>query len=191
MATWFTSDHHFGHDNIRRYCSRPFPDVHQMDRELMKRWNDTIAPGDLVYYLGDLCFKSKKQEVVDLLKQLNGTVILLKGNHDQKTTRKAVETWHEDLPLEIGQFKCILAHRPLYPTYIEVPERDRKINLERMERYSKYSFVISGHVHEKRLWTGKSLNVGVDQHDFYPISEERVLALLVERYETYKKEIFG
>ncbi len=35
MTVWFTSDTHFGHDAIRRYCNRPFASVEEMDDQLI------------------------------------------------------------------------------------------------------------------------------------------------------------
>ncbi|WP_395092280.1 hypothetical protein [Armatimonas sp.] len=51
---WFTSDHHFGHDNIRSHCQRPFDSTEEMNEAMIDRWNACVAPGDTVYHLGDL-----------------------------------------------------------------------------------------------------------------------------------------
>ncbi len=53
MNTWFTSDHHFGHENIIRFCGRPFKSLGEMNYEMTRRWNLVVEPGDTVYYLGD------------------------------------------------------------------------------------------------------------------------------------------
>lgn len=39
---WFTSDTHFYHENILRYCSRPFKDISEMNETLIRRWNETV-----------------------------------------------------------------------------------------------------------------------------------------------------
>ena len=53
MALWLTSDLHFGHENIIRYCDRPFADVDAMNRALVDRWNEVVGDDDVVWVLGD------------------------------------------------------------------------------------------------------------------------------------------
>lgn len=50
---WFTSDTHFGHANIIKYCNRPYKDTEEMNADLIKRWNSTVGKDDLVWHLGD------------------------------------------------------------------------------------------------------------------------------------------
>ena len=61
MTRWYTSDHHFGHNNIIRYCGRPFPDADTMDNEMVDRWNDLVDDSDEVWILGDLVMGGKTQ----------------------------------------------------------------------------------------------------------------------------------
>ena len=55
---FFTADHHFGHANIIRHCSRPFHSVEEMDGALLERWNAAVGQQDTVYILGDLFFRN-------------------------------------------------------------------------------------------------------------------------------------
>ena len=48
MTIWFTSDHHFGHENIIKYCDRPFNSVGHMNAAMIEAWNGAVAPGDTV-----------------------------------------------------------------------------------------------------------------------------------------------
>ena len=50
---FFTSDLHFGHENVLKMDNRPFKTVDEMDAELIKRWNKKVNKGDIVYVLGD------------------------------------------------------------------------------------------------------------------------------------------
>jgi calcineurin-like phosphoesterase family protein len=185
---FYTADAHFGHFNVLKYCDRPFPTLHEMHKALTTRWNALVRPEDTVIYLGDFCFHVKKHEVLAYLEKLNGKKILIRGNHDHKATRKAFRPeCYDEMEVQIGPYNCMCAHVPLYPPGGNVPERDQKINASRMEKYAKYDFIISGHRHEKALWTGNSINVGVDQHDFYPLSEDRLLDFLDHKHNETKR----
>lgn len=54
---WFTSDTHFGHANIIRYCNRPHGSVEVMDADLLDRLNARVQPEDTLYHLGDFCHR--------------------------------------------------------------------------------------------------------------------------------------
>ena len=138
-----------------------------------------MSEADTVYCIGDFCFESKKREVLKWKEKLNGHIVLIRGNHDHKSTRKAFKPdCHDDYAMHIGKYNCMLAHRPLYPDGWDIPARDITNQFIKKDEYEKYDFIISGHVHNLRLWTGRSLNVGVDRHNFKPIPEAKVLSLL-------------
>jgi calcineurin-like phosphoesterase family protein len=50
---YFSSDHHFSHSNVIKYCNRPYTSVQEMNEDLIQRWNNQVKPEDTVYYLGD------------------------------------------------------------------------------------------------------------------------------------------
>lgn len=79
----FTSDLHFGHKNAIRFDSRPYFTVDEMDKTLIQNWNNKVKPGDTTYVLGDMFWNSDPQYVQNILKSLNGQIILIKGNHDK------------------------------------------------------------------------------------------------------------
>lgn len=82
--TFFTSDTHFNHFNIIKYCSRPFSSTEDMNREMILRWNAVVAPEDIVYHLGDFAM-GKASEWPKILHQLNGArKILILGSHDRR-----------------------------------------------------------------------------------------------------------
>lgn len=81
MAIFFTADLHLNHKNIIKYSSRPYADVDEMNEAIIANWNAVVTPADLVYLLGDVAFQHPKK-AVSLLNRLNGTIHLVRGNHD-------------------------------------------------------------------------------------------------------------
>src|SRR3989344_4198295 len=88
MKIFIISDTHFHHKNIIEYSNRPFKSVEEMDSEMIRRWNNKIGKEDIVIHLGDFALGNEK-EVKELKDSLNGTILLLMGNHDHKVMRKA------------------------------------------------------------------------------------------------------
>lgn len=78
---FYISDWHYGHKNILAYDNRPFKSVEEMNKVLVDRWNNTVHPGDLVFVLGDM-FWCTEECAIPILQSLNGTKILIAGNHD-------------------------------------------------------------------------------------------------------------
>lgn len=88
---WFTSDHHFFHENILRFTGddgkliRPgFSSVDDMNWSMVEKWNSVIKPADKVWHLGDVAFKTiERAAALDaLLGKLHGHKRMLAGNHD-------------------------------------------------------------------------------------------------------------
>ena len=122
---YFTSDLHFGHENVIRFDNRPFETVDEMDAELVRRWNAKVDRGDLVYVLGDMIWKPKNDDALNIIKSLNGQINLIKGNHDRflsnakaKNTLAAVKDYDDIcVTLEDGTTRrCVLSHYfiPMY-----------------------------------------------------------------------------
>lgn len=86
QKTFVTSDTHFGHANIIRYCSRPFSNVADMNEGMIERWNRVVGFDDHIYHLGDFAFL-QPQEIDAILGRLNGHIFLVPGNHDKQMKR--------------------------------------------------------------------------------------------------------
>ena len=81
---FFTSDTHFGHRNIIKYCQRPFSCTEEMDDALIANWNRVVGKDDIIFHLGDFAMGGSA-EWSRLLQKLNGKIYLILGNHDMKT----------------------------------------------------------------------------------------------------------
>jgi calcineurin-like phosphoesterase family protein len=162
MTIWFTSDTHFSHANIIKYCNRPFASVDVMDETLIKNWNDCIKYGDLVYFLGDFAFRRRQGLLSDLLDRLNGNIYLIYGNHDDGPIRDMTKfKWQGYYKeIKIGSYKIVLMHYAM-----------------RTWRASHHgSWHLYGHSHGtlKEDPGSRSFDVGVDANNYKPISFEEV-----------------
>ena len=147
MKWLFTADHHFGHGNIIEYCQRPFGSIVHMDEELIRRWNERVAEDDKILYLGDFCFYEPQY----YLDRLNGDITFIKGSHDSN-----IRPIITSCTIHYGGIDFYCSHEPEF----------------------KYKYNLSAHVHEKwkikKVGDKVSLNVGVDQWDFYPIDINQI-----------------
>ncbi len=157
---WVTSDTHFGHHNIIEYCQRPFDNVDQMNRVMMKNWNDVVAPDDTVIHVGDFAMGP-----IDLhqgyFNQLNGQKYLIQGNHDKKHTLTL--GWcgvFDDFRMVTPYGDVFFSHHPIMsPDYRAEMEKDGVV------------IFIHGHQHNHpdRAIKGNLVDVGVDAWGFAPV----------------------
>jgi calcineurin-like phosphoesterase family protein len=123
MKTYITSDLHFGHRNIAKFCpktrghwdTRNDPDT--MDRDMIQMWNQIVNPEDTVYILGDVAFLPAAK-AVQIMRQLNGTKILVEGNHDRKNLndpvfRRCFKEVHQYLDITYQGTKVVMFHYPI------------------------------------------------------------------------------
>jgi calcineurin-like phosphoesterase family protein len=157
MNTWFTSDNHFSHKNIHKFCpaTRPHSDPTEMDNHMINRWNTQVHPEDTVWMLGDVFF-SKEERALQIIRRLNGHKHLVYGNHDQVIRNSTpiqafFESIQEYKELVIDGTKLCLFHYPIYEW--------NKIHHGVVH--------LHGHIHERLSGVpGKILNVCVDSPTF-------------------------
>lgn len=75
------SDIHFGHQNIIKYCNRPFRDKDHMTQQMLTNYQNIIGDNDIVIFGGDIGFM-KEPAINSLLDQMPGYKIQILGNHD-------------------------------------------------------------------------------------------------------------
>ena len=82
---FLTSDSHYGHYHICKYCHRPFQSRSEMDQTLIKNWNAVVPEDGIVVHCGDFMLPHNEdiKEYNKYLNQLHGRVLLLRGNHDR------------------------------------------------------------------------------------------------------------
>lgn len=158
MKYFFTSDTHYCHAGIIDHCKRPFKNVEHMNEILIRNFNSRVTSDDIVFFLGDFCFKSSGEfNAKTFLNRLNGNFIFILGNHDKNNGVKSCMT---SAVIELGGKEIYLVHNP-------------------EDFHAGYELNLVGHVHNHwrtRIMESKDLktrtiiyNVGVDVHSFYPI----------------------
>lgn len=160
--TFFTSDTHFFHDNVIKFCNRPYRDSEEMNYKLILNWNSVVTPADHVWHLGDISFGTVEQ-TENILYQLNGIKHLIVGNHDRKGRCQKLD-WnkhfvsvHDYYRLKvkegISEYKFVLCHFPF-------------------SSWEREYYNLHGHWHSTpgdyhSKW--KQHDVGVDMNNYTPI----------------------
>ena len=177
---WFTSDTHFYHENILKYCSRPFKDIEEMNNELVRRWNETVPPDGVVFHLGDFAFASSR-EWSEILDRLNGQIYLILGNHDFKQIKqgfmKRFVHVTQQMTIRVGGQAIVLNHNP----FLCYGGSHGRV------------WQLFGHVHSGPLsHQGQDMprlanlfptqyDVGVDNNDFRPVSFAEIKQIITEQ----------
>lgn len=153
---WFMGDFHFGHENIIKYCDRPFKNAKEMNETLIENWNYFVKPDEQAYILGDFGF-GKKEDIILWGKALNGHKTLVLGNHDRATMKTYYDAGFDFVskhPLLLDEF-FILSHCPQ--------------NITPDGRYAN----IFAHVHNNPMYrtvTPRSHCVSAECVNYFPVS---------------------
>lgn len=169
--------------------------VKEMDSLLIRRWNEVVSPGDVVYHLGDLACMTRFSDIRKLLQQLNGKITLLNTCYDSDGdwmpydifTRgsgsvvfdgtKAMEVrcapWvilpHRGREGPWPPFPLFLTHAPLQ-NWWGVAEKDTGIRM------------LFGHTEGlDEAEPGRAISVGVERWTGYPVPLETLVTCLCER----------
>lgn len=174
---FFTSDEHHGHNNILTgwagqkgaVAPRPFSSLEDMTEGLIDRHNSVVKPGDLVYHLGDMFWRTfSPLSVLDVMRRLNGQHYYILGNHE-----------------DVFSTVCDLRH-----AFIWVREREKihpaggpKAGIV-LDHYAgrvwkdshKGAWQLYGHSHGNlpELDSLLAFDVGVDVNNYTPVSLEQV-----------------
>ena len=112
---FYLADWHYGHSNIIGFDNRPFINIDEMNDALVKRWNNAVSAGDLVFVLGDF-FWIKSSDAIPVLNSLNGQKFLIKGNHDRCNDSKFLNKFvkvDDYMEVEDNSRNVVLCHYPI------------------------------------------------------------------------------
>lgn len=157
----YTADLHFDHDNIIKYCERPFKDVATMNEVLIRNWNQRVKACDTVYHIGDFAYKNKWPPY-EFERKLNGKIIFILGNHDKNNK------------LKTNLSKAIITQANKTIELVHVPQHSSM----------RCDLTFCGHVHTS--WKFRTypiarghenifINVGTDAWKFMPVTFDEII----------------
>lgn len=167
---YFTSDLHFYHDKIIKHTNRPFRNVDEMNRVLIRNWNDKVNYDDEVYILGDFTMKGPELASV-ILSSLKGRKHLIRGNHDNFAENPAfdislLDSIQDYAEITYANTVLVLCHYPFLEWH----------------KSSKGSISLHGHQHNSPDYNYENLqkgirryDVGVDANYMAPVSAEDII----------------
>lgn len=182
---FFTSDIHFGNEGLMLFNDRPFKDEMEMDAMIIENWNKTVPSDGLVFLLGDIG-EVGNERVIEIFDQLNGSKILIRGNHDAiyqtSTLQKIFIEIHDILDIKIWDAQdlrfqeIVLCHYPLFDWH----------------NFFEGSWQLFGHLHTRKLSEFVTLktklfaqqyDVGIDANNFKPVSFYEVKRIIHEQIQ--------
>ena len=181
---YFTSDTHFNHSNIIKFCDRPFKDIEDMNNSIICNWNSKVPIDGLIFILGDFAWGGFPVWE-KLVSQLNGRKILIKGNHDMRQNLQNDERLNRMFEYVCNQLLINIEGRNIYLNHYPF--------LCYSGTYSQEpTYQLFGHVHTHQNSTGKDderlknlfpyqYDVGVDNNNFTPISWTEVDNIIKNR----------
>jgi len=166
---FFTSDEHFGHAKVIEYCRRPFESVHEMNKALVERHNEVVGDDDIVVHAGDFTLQKNAEKYIQ---RLRGRHIFIRGSHDKWMDDSYHERWEKRIE---GQW-VVVDH---YAAFVWPGSHHG-------------SWQLFGHSHggletHNLFPFGKQVDVGVDNHNFYPVSFKQIVEIMASRPENWNR----
>lgn len=179
---YLSSDFHFGHSREFLYKPRGFESIEEHDNRIIENWNSIVASDDICYILGD-CMLGDNTHGIECLKQLNGKLHIIAGNH---CTNTRIELYKQlpnvifegyGMPLKYKKYHFFLSH---YPTLTS--------NFDYDEPLKKQVISLCGHSHTKDKFVdidkGLIYHVELDAHNNKPVLIDDIINDLKEYKET-------
>ena len=175
MQSFFIADTHFGHKNIIGYCNRPFDNIWEHDKAIISNWNSVVKPKDAVYHLGDFGLASKGY-LIQIIKQLNGQINFIRGNHDR--SMKGDVLYYVN---ELGHYHELKVHDKENNIHLPIILCHYPFQTWNKSHWGSWS--LHGHCHGNTPSPDNMarLDVGVDVHKFTPISYEEIKAHMAHK----------
>lgn len=203
--TFATSDLHINHANCIVFDNRPFKDLEEMHRVLIKRYNAQVPKDGICYFLGDIGVGSS-EVTKEVISQLNGTKVLILGNHDKKSNAMygcGFDVVLNSATVYIGGQRVTMSHCPLLGVYREDTTGMKGVtgylnwhgenNKEMFSVKNEGQFHCHGHCHapnngRSQRILGRQFDIGVCANGYKPVSFSEIESWIAK---TLKEEANG
>lgn len=163
---FITADTHFFHESLlgtTDFAIRTYVNVTQMNQAIIDHWNARVENKDTVYHLGDIALYfthpavKSHAAVLSVLKQLNGHLVLIKGNHDSRELFKF-----------LAQNNYLLGNKPKFEFHdvgvlFKYDHRQYYLtHYPMMLGIAPQIINLHGHIHHYAVPAKENINVGVD-----------------------------
>jgi calcineurin-like phosphoesterase family protein len=211
---WWTSDWHFMHNNVLRFCpNRVYSSIQEHDTAIINNINNVVKETDMLVVVGDISMghKSSIRAIMQQIKCKN--IVLVRGNHDKKNS---IPT--DCFTLIVERFSMIISGKPVLISHFPYKWpwwkswmyniKFAKYNVHNNRRPSDCgAFLIHGHTHSVNKYNKRMIHVGVDAWDMKPVPHseiERAISKIIHQeyaskyrvkarifYNQYYKRILG
>ncbi len=194
---WLTSDWHLKHENIIKFCNRPFKNAKEMDEAVLTWHNELVKPSDHVYNLGDVTLergsRGKWEPVKKYIQQFHGHKRLLLGNHDHfhhefygEVFEKIFGTWR-------GIENLLFSHIPIHPNSMGSARANIHGHIHdhaspEPVTYIPYSTIWNKDTPRTRARFQPYVNVCLEWTDYRPITLDEVNARVSRKIASYQEE---
>ena len=173
---------HFQHENIIKYCSRPFKNALEMNEVLISNWNNRVKYDDDIIIAGDFIHSGNLEIVHNILDRLNGSKWLVYGNHDYQNK------FERDEICKRFNYHCWDAMDfQVEDNELENPLKFH-INHYPCEFWTRGAIHLHGHMHTRKNMTNDEIlsykpmryDIGVDDWNFKPISYQELKQIIIK-----------
>jgi len=180
---WFSSDWHIGHKNVLKYSDRPFECIEDMNEIIIDNMMSPLKKGDIFYYLGDIGYGKEAYWMINNRIPRGVQFFWIPGNHDKKLTHftknnnNKIQIAPPIMDIALKGNKVTLCHYPMLTW--------NQSHRNAWQLFGHHH--INGHGSDQldNFTKGKQLNVCCEFHDYNPLSEERIVALMQQKGDNW------
>lgn len=170
---FLTSDLHLCHNKSFLYEPRGFFNIDEMNKAIVKNWNEIVDDDDTIYILGDIMLNDNIT-ASKYFNQLKGWKHIILGNHDTDERKKLYQNLRGVLSIDYASilkyegFSFFLCH---YPTITSSHNVEKKLKSRLIN--------LCGHSHTKDKFAdwdkGYIYHCELDAHDNRPVLIDNII----------------